>query len=285
MPSLIDIRRRIRSVRNTQQITKAMKMVAAARLRKAQERVISARPYNKMLGEILQNVAAAAARDERVASHPLLATRSEAKLQLVLFTADRGFAGAFNANLIKVAQQFCDERAVQVELELRGKKGRDFFRRRAYPVSGEVIGISEAPTYAQAQALSATLIERFSSGAIDSVYILYNEFKSVLSQRVTLTKILPMALPSGQAARDYLYEQSPLELMQVLLPRYVELNLYHAMLESAAAEHAARMTAMDAASSNAAEVIDKLTLYMNRVRQTSITKEIIEVVSGAAALE
>jgi F-type H+-transporting ATPase subunit gamma len=296
MPSLIDIRRRIRSVRNTQQITKAMKMVAAARLRKAQDRVISARPYNKMLGEILQNVAAAAALDERAASHPLLAARPEEKIQLVLFTADRGFAGAFNANLIKAAVQFCADnegpnqqgpnQPGKVDLELRGKKGRDFFRRRpAYAVSGEAVGISEAPTYAQARELSATLIERFSSGVIDSVYILYNEFKSVLSQRVTLTKVLPMTLPAGQAARDYLYEQPPAELMQVLLPRYVELNLYRAMLESAAAEHAARMTAMDAATTNAAEVIDKLTLYMNRVRQASITKEIIEVVSGAAALE
>jgi F-type H+-transporting ATPase subunit gamma len=286
MPSLIDIRRRIRSVKNTQQITKAMKMVAAARLRKAQDRVLSSRPYSRMFAEILRNVSAAAAGDERVSSHPLLASREENRIQVVLVTADRGFAGAFNTNLIKATQQFLADNPGKVELELYGKKGRDFFRRREAATSGEQIGVSENPKVEHARALSQKLIQRFTDAEVDSVYLVYNEFKSVLSQKVSVRKLLPLTLTEGGAAApDYIYEQEPAEMLGRLLPQYVENGVYEAMLESAAAEHAARMTAMDAATSNAADVIDKLTLYMNRVRQASITKEIIEVVSGAAALE
>lgn len=287
MPSLIDIRRRIRSVKSTEQITKAMKMVAAARLRKAQERVISSRPFARMFGEILRNVAEAASVDERISSHPLLAVRPERNVHLILITTDRGFCGGFNTNLIKTAQQFMAESAAKVDLDIYGRKGRDFFRRREYVLSGEVTGISESPKLDQAKALAQKMIERFSAGEIDSVYLIYNEFKSVMSQKVILQHLLPIALPkdSGHQVLDYIYEQPPLDMMNTLLPAYVEVEIYRAMLESAAAEHAARMTAMDAATSNAGEVIDKLTLYMNRVRQASITKEIIEVVSGAAALE
>lgn len=288
MPSLIDIRRRIRSVKNTQQITKAMKMVASARLRRAQERVVNARPYSRLAAEILSNVVAAAGNDERLASLPLLATRPESKVQLVLITSDRGLAGAFNTNLIKAAHQFLDEAkeaGKQTQLELIGRKGRDYFVRRAYPISGELTGISQSANYADAESLARTLINRFTGEETDAVYLLYNEFKSILSQKVTLKRILPIPVPEGVATRDYIFEQAPAEMLARLLPDSVILQTLEAFLESAAAEQAARMTAMDAATTNANEVINKLTLYMNRVRQASITREIIEVVSGASALE
>ncbi len=287
MPSLIDIRRRIRSVKNTQQITKAMKMVATARLRRAQERVINSRPYSRMAAEILHNVAAAAAGDERVDSHPLLAVRPEKTIQLILVTSDRGLAGAFNANLIKAAQVFLSEHAGQrVEIELYGRKGRDFFKRRSVASSGEMVGISQNAGLIHAEPLAAKMIDRFSKGEVDSVYLIYNEFKSVLTQKLTVNKILPIAAAAGGApARDYIFEQPPAEMLSRMLPNFVLLQLLESFLESAAAEHAARMTAMDAASTNANEVINKLTLYMNRVRQASITREIIEVVSGASALQ
>ncbi len=286
MPSLIDIRRRIRTVRNTQQITKAMKMVSAAKLRRAQERVIAARPYARMLNQILADVAAAARADERTAGHPLLAEREEKRIQLVLLTADRGLAGAFNSNLIKAAQRFIDEHAgASVTLELLGRKGRDFWRKRSVPISGEQVGISQKFGYSDAVSVARACAGRFESGETDAVYLLYNEFKSVIAQKLTVLRVLPIELPGDTRSTDFIYEQPPADLLQSLLPRYVEIAFYHAMLESAAAEQAARMTAMDAATSNAADVIDRLTLYMNRVRQASITKEIIEVVSGAAALE
>jgi F-type H+-transporting ATPase subunit gamma len=289
MPSLIDIRRRIRSVKNTQQITKAMKMVAAARLRKAQERVLNSRPFARVAREILGNVAAAAgAAAQEEALHPLLAQRPEQKVQLVLVTADRGLAGAFNSNLIKAAQAFVDERKAAgqaVQLELIGRKGRDHFVRRPVTVSGEMTGISQTASLPEAKALAATLSARFTGGEVDAVYLLFNEFKSVLSQKVTLKRLLPIALPAQAAAREYIYEQDPKQFLASLLPDFVVLQVMESFLESTAAEHAARMTAMDSATSNATEVIDKLTLYMNRVRQASITREIIEVVSGASALE
>jgi F-type H+-transporting ATPase subunit gamma len=286
MPSLIDIRRRIRTVRNTQQITKAMKMVAAARLRRAQDRVVGARPYARMFSKLLSDVAAAALQDEQMAAHPLLAQRPEKRIQLILVTADRGLAGAFNSNLIKAAVKFLAEHQfVTVELELLGRKGRDFFRRREVVVSGEAVGLAAKVNYDDAARIAKKVMERFRAGEIDSVYILYNEFKSVVAQKLTITRVLPISLTPGQDAPDYIYEPDPLALLETLLPRYVEMAVYSALVESAAAEHAARMTAMDAATSNANDVINRLTLYMNRVRQASITNEIIEVVSGAAALD
>jgi F-type H+-transporting ATPase subunit gamma len=286
MPSLIDIRRRIRTVRNTQQITKAMKMVAAARLRRAQDRVVGARPYARMFSKLLSNVAAAASNDERMAAHPLLAQRPEERIQLILVTADRGLAGAFNSNLIKAAVKFLSDQPVaKVELELLGRKGRDFFRRRDVVVSGEAVGLAQKVSYNDAAGIARKVMERFRADEIDSVYVLYNEFKSVVAQKLTITRVLPISLPQGQDAPDYIYEPGPMALLETLLPRYVEMAVYSALIESAAAEHAARMTAMDAATSNAADVISQLTLYMNRVRQASITNEIIEVVSGAAALD
>jgi F-type H+-transporting ATPase subunit gamma len=286
MPSLIDLRRRIRSVRNTQQITKAMKMVSAAKLRRAQERVLAARPYAAMLREILSNVAAAVSLEDDSPAAALLTVRPENRILFILLTSDRGLAGAFNSNLIKAAQRFLEERAGrQVELELLGRKGRDFFQRRKALISGEHLGLFDRPSYAQTAEIAQRIIERVRREEIDAVYLLYNEFKTVLQQKLTVTKILPVETPQDADQVDYIFEQPASELLASLLPRYVEVQLFQAVLESAAAEHAARMTAMDAATSNAADVIERLTLYMNRVRQASITKEIIEVVSGAAALE
>jgi len=285
MPSLIDIRRRIRSVKNTQQITRAMKMVSAAKLRRAQDRVISARPYGAMLRQMLASLAAAAS-DEGAAGNPLLARRPEKRVLLVLVTADKGLAGAFNTNLIKGAQQFSAERAgAEVTFELVGRKGRDFFRKRAVLVAGEHIGLAAKVRYEDTAAIASKAMEMFRNEEIDAVYIIYNEFKSVATQKLTVARILPAQLPEQATPVDYIFEEPPAEMLNALLPKYVEMEFYRALTESSASEHAARMTAMDAASSNAADMIDRLTLYMNRVRQSSITKEIIEVVSGAAAAE
>src|SRR3982074_466491 len=286
MPSLIDIRRRIRSVKNTQQITKAMKMVSAAKLRRAQDRTIAARPYGSMLRKVLGNVAAAAANEESAGQNPLLARREERRVLLVLITGDKGLAGAFNTNLIKGAQRFATERAgAEVRFELIGRKGRDYFRKRQASITGEHIGLAAKVKYDEVSVIAQKAMEMFREEKIDAVYLLYNEFKSVATQKLTLSRVLPAELPEQSNPVDYIYEQSPGEMLADLLPRYVEMEFYRALLESTAAEHAARMTAMDAATSNAAEMIEKLTLYMNRVRHASITKGIIEVVSGAAAAE
>jgi F-type H+-transporting ATPase subunit gamma len=286
MPSLIDIRRRVRSIRNTQQITKAMKMTSAARLRKAQERALAARPYGRMLREMLANVAAAASQNPDAGGNPLLAVRPEKKILVVVVTADRGLAGGFNANLLKLAQRFVNEhRDAELSFELIGRKGRDYFRKRDARISGEHLDMMRTLNLAYADKIADAIIERFSSGAIDAVYMFVNEFKSVMAPTLSETRLLPIEVPQSQEQVDYIYEQKPEELLGTLLPRYIKLQVYSALLESVAAEHAARMTAMDAASSNATDVIDKLTLYMNRVRQASITREIIEIVSGAAALD
>ena len=285
MPSLIDIRRRIRSVKNTQQITKAMKMVSAAKLRRAQERAIASRPYAQMMNRVLSNVASAAAANPDVAALPLLATREEKRIQLLVVTSDRGLAGAFNANLLRQTQRFTDEHAgAQIQVEAVGRKGRDFFRRRAVNLTGEHVGIMERPTFEQAQEIARQMMHLYAHSEVDAVYIAVNEFKSVMAPNVTLRKILPIEVPESGDQTDYIYEQPAEELLSELLPRYVEMSVYRAMLESVSAEHAARMTAMDTATSNAGDVIQSLTLNMNRVRQAAITKEIIEIVSGAAAL-
>jgi F-type H+-transporting ATPase subunit gamma len=286
MPSLIDIRRRIRSVKNTQQITKAMKMVSAAKLRRAQDRVTAARPYVALLAKALADVVAAAAAEEKAGENPLLAERPEQRVLLVLVTADKGLAGAFNSNLIKGAQRFMAERpGASFRFELAGRKGRDFFRKHGVVITGEYTGLSAKPMYADTAAIARKAMEMYRRDEIDAVYMLYNEFKSVMTQRFTVTRLLPVPLPESAEPIDFIYEQPPAELLAALLPKYVEIELFRALLESTAAEHAARMTAMEAATANAAEMIDKLTLHMNRVRQASITKEIIEVVSGAAAAE
>ncbi len=286
MPSLIDIRRRIRSVRNTQQITKAMKMVSAAKLRRAQDRVIAARPYTALMRKVLANLAVAVGADDRSASNPLLAQRPEQHVLLLLFTSDKGLAGAFNTNLIKAAQKFLeDRRSAELELETVGARGRDFFRRGGARIAAGHIGILGRPLYEDAAAIARKAIERFRAGEIDAVYVLNNEFKSMIAQRLTISRLLPVEIPTQAEAVDYIFEQPPNEILESMLPRYVETEVFRSMLETAAAEHAARMMAMEAATSNAGKVIDTLTLYMNRVRQASITKEIIEVVSGASAAE
>ncbi|MDX2268058.1 MAG: ATP synthase F1 subunit gamma [Bryobacter sp.] len=286
MPSLIDLRRRIRSVKNTQQITKAMKMVAAAKLRKAQERVLAARPYADLYARMLADVALAANASGGDIDHPLLRTRPEQRVRLVFVTSDRGLAGAFNANLIKAAQTFVRQHeGKQISIEAVGRKGRDFFVRRSNALTGEHLGIVEKARFTDAQAIAAKVISAYSAEEVDAVYVIFNQFKSVMTQVLTVSRLLPISVPEGEAAPDYIYEQTPQEMLASMLPKYVETGIYQAMLESAASEHAARMTAMDAATSNASDVIESLTLHLNRVRQAAITKEIIEIVSGAAALE
>jgi len=286
MPSLIDIRRRIRSVKNTQQITRAMKMVSAAKLRRAQDRVIAARPYASLLRKVLSNLAVAVEADDEASANPLLARRPANRILLLLFTSDKGLAGAFNANIIKAAQKFMDEhRGAELEIETIGRKGRDFFRKRAAKITGEHIGILGSPRFQDAAAIARKAVDRFRSGELDAVFVLNNEFKSVVAQRLAVERLLPVEIRPEADVTEYIFEQPPNQMFGSLLPRYIEIEVYRAMLETAAAEHAARMMAMEAATSNASDMINKLTLYMNRVRQAAITKEIIEVVSGAAALE
>ncbi|MDQ2840424.1 MAG: ATP synthase F1 subunit gamma [Acidobacteriota bacterium] len=295
MPSLIDLRRRIRSVKNMQQITKAMKMVSAAKLRRAQEHALGSRPYAAMMGRVLANVARAAASLDEASELPLLQARDEKKIELILVSSDTGLAGAFNANLFRLAQRFIDEHSgAELQIEAIGRKGRDHFRRRNFSLSGEHVGIVDKPRYDQAREIADKMIEAYSKGEVDAVYVAVNEFKSAMAPNLVLRKILPVELPDDKPegkpeerenqAVDYIYEQPPQELLKALLPRYVEMEIYRALLESISAYHAARMTAMDAASKNAGDVIQDLTLNLNRVRQASITREIIEIVSGAAAL-
>ncbi|MGH9648240.1 MAG: ATP synthase F1 subunit gamma [Bryobacteraceae bacterium] len=286
MPSLIDIRRRVRSVKNTQQITKAMKMVSAAKLRRAQDQAIAARPYGVLLRQMLANVAQGAANDPDAGAHPLLAVRPEQRILLVVITADSGLAGAFNSNLIKLAHRFADERrSATLSFELIGKKAVNYFRRRFPNIAGTHTDLFRRVKFEDAERIANQIIARFETGEVDAVYLFSNEFKNAMAPALTSTRILPIEVPKTAATVDYIYEQHPGELLGSLLPRYVKLLMYRAFLESVAAEHAARMVAMEAATKNAGEVIDKLTLLMNRVRQASITREIIEIVSGASALE
>ena len=305
MPSLIDLRRRIRSVKNMQQITKAMKMVSAAKLRRAQEHALGSRPYADMMSRVLANVSRAAANLDETAELPLLQVREEKRIELILVSSDTGLAGAFNANLFRMTQRFIDDhRSAELQIEAIGRKGRDHFRRRKFTLTGEHIGIVEKPKYDEAAEIARKMIEAYEKGETDAVYIAVNEFKSAMTPKLVLKKVLPVELPAageedknkrndesaGQDKNqqpefvDYIYEQPPQELLKELLPRYVEMSIYRALLESVSAYHAARMTAMDAASKNAGDVIQDLTLNLNRVRQASITREIIEIVSGAAAL-
>jgi F-type H+-transporting ATPase subunit gamma len=291
MPSLIDLRRRIRSVKNTQQITKAMKMVSAAKLRRAQDRVIAARPYAAQMREMLANLIAAAQNDPDAGQSPWLSKREEKNIDLVFITSDKGLAGAFNSNLIKASQRFfAEHQGAEISLTLIGRKGRDYYKRRNGKVLSEHINILNRPAYDDAAAVAKEIIRRYREGETDAVYLLNNEFKSVMVQKLSVMQLLPLEQdqPHGAAEKqpvDYIYEQSPIEMLNQLMPRYVEVAIFRGMLETVAAEHAARMTAMDSASTNARDVIDSLTLNMNRIRQAAITKEIIEVVSGAAAAE
>jgi F-type H+-transporting ATPase subunit gamma len=359
MANILDIRRRIRSVINTRQITKAMKVVSAAKLRRAQERALSARPYAQMLTNVLKSlVARAEIYDPETGEpkHPLLAHREEKNILLIVVTGDKGLAGAFNANITKAATRFLESKAGEnVDIEAVGRKGRDFLRRR-YPaaklqtrsladlaesievepeeaersgpiqITGEHVGVLGKVEFAQASALAESVITRYCREEIDAVYVVFNEFKSVIAQRLIVEQVLPIEQIGAQTVRlveemteeekkkakeaavtagvglhstegapegasqfgtaqvDYIYEQPPEELFRALLPKYVSIQIFRALLESVAAEHAARMTAMDSATNNATDMIDSLTLVMNRARQAKITKEIIEIVSGAAAM-
>ena len=359
MANVLDLRRRIRSVKNTRQITKAMKMVSAAKLRRAQERALAARPYAHMLTNVLKSlVARAEIYDPETGEpkHPLLAHREEKNILLIVVTGDKGLAGAFNANITKAAMRFLESKSGKnIDIEAVGRKGRDFLRRR-YPaakvqtrslaelaesvetepepaeraaatqITGEHIGILGKVEFAQASALAENVIGRYCREEIDAVYVVFNEFKSVIAQRLLVEQVLPIEEIGQQAVRlteemseeekkrakeaavsagvgmhgtegapeaasqfgtspvDYIYEQPPEELFRALLPKYVSIQIFRALLESVAAEHAARMTAMDSATNNATDMIDSLTLVMNRARQAKITKEIIEIVSGAAAM-
>lgn len=286
MPSLIDLRRRIRSVKNMQQITKAMKMVSAAKLRRAQEHAIASRPYAAMLARVLSNVASAAAGLEEVEDLPLLQAREEKTLQLIVVSSDTGLAGGFNSNLLRMSQRFIEEHAgANLRIEAIGRKARDYFRKRKLTLSGEHVGVVDKPSYDKAAAVADKMIQGYRKAELDAVYIAVNEFKNVMAPQLVVRKILPIELPEEKGDQiDYIYEEPPHDLLRALLPRYVEMEIYRAMLESISAYHAARMTAMDAASSNASDVIQNLTLTLNRVRQASITREIIEIVGGAAAL-
>src|SRR5579871_12117 len=359
MPNILDIRRRIRSVINTRQITKAMKMVSAAKLRRAQERALAARPYAQMLTNVLKSLVARTEiydPETGAPKHPLLAQRPENNILLIVVTGDKGLAGAFNANIIKAAMRFVESKpGKNLDIEAVGRKGRDFLRRRypaakvqtaslaeleesidsenepferagAIQIAGEHVGVLGKVEFAQASALARSVVDRYCREEIDSVYVVFNEFKSVIAQRLIVEQVLPIEQIGEQAVRlteemteeekkrakeaavsagvgmrgtegsaeaasefgssqvDYIYEQPPEELFRALLPKYVSIQIFRALLESVAAEHAARMTAMDSATSNATDMIDSLTLVMNRARQAKITKEIIEIVSGAAAM-
>jgi F-type H+-transporting ATPase subunit gamma len=295
MPSLLDIRRRVRAVKSTQQITKAMKMVAASRLRRAQERIQQARPFAVQMRRVLSSLAA------RVdpASHPLLdervVPRAQGRALLLVITADRGLCGSFNTNVIKASGNFITEgHGRQVALGLIGRRGRDFFGRRGFEVRFEQVNLFAQLKYEHAREIATAAIAAFTGDEVDSVYLAFNEFKSVMVQQVTIEQVLP--IPRGAFAPadapaadaeptiDYLYEPEPAELFKHLLPTYVEVQIFRALLESNAAFYAAQMTAMDAATRNSGEMIEQLTLYMNKVRQAAITREIIEVVSGAQAV-
>ena len=285
MPSTIDLRRRIRSVKNTQQITKAMKMVAAAKLRRAQERMMAARPYAAALRQVLASISTRVDIDK----HPLLQEREqENKVLLLIVTADRGLCGAFNTNVIRASQNAIAEKGWQeVHLLPIGRKAFDFYKRRPLPIRRQATQVYQALSLETARDIATSLIEDFVSGEFDAVYVLYNEFKSIIAQRVTLERLLPLQREwSGQqneTAIDYLYSPSPEAILSELLPKHIEFQLYRVLLESAAAEQGARMTAMESATKNASDMISHLTLTYNRIRQASITKEIIEIVSGAAA--
>jgi len=292
MASLLDMRRRIKSVKNTQQITKAMKMVAAAKLKRAQDRVTASRPFAGKMTEVLGGLSAKVADDF---SHPLLDARGDEKYLIVLISADKGLAGAFNANVIKATQAFLKENsAKQAEMVAVGRKGRDFFKRREIEMTDEYVGLtgSGQVNYPDAVEIAQKLIQQFTEDtSIDKVFVVFTEFKTVLSQKPVIQQLLPIPRAEGSeteeagssAEAEYIYEQPAPEIFGHLLPKYVITQIYRGMLESVASEQGSRMTAMDSASKNAGELIDTLTLNMNRIRQAAITKEIIEVVSGAAA--
>ena len=289
MPTLLDFRRRIRSVKNTQQITRAMKFVAAARLRRAQEAALAARPYAKELARVLRSTMSRIAEPQ----HPLLARRPEERILALVLTGERGLAGAFNTNLLRKANEFFRaNRDKKTSLIPVGKKGRDALKKAGFNIIAEYINVLARVEFGTVREISNLVTDLYAQGQIDSVYIVFSEFKTVMSANLVVEKLLPVEPAQVEAESeskqatsqvDYIYEQPEEQLLDKLLPRYVESQIQRAMLESSAAEHAARMTAMESATKNAGDVIEALTLHMNKVRQAAITKEIIEIVSGASS--
>ena len=289
MATLRDIRRRIRSVESTQKITRAMKLVAAAKLRRAQERIVSARPYAVKMAELLSSLVRRAEGE----AHPLLVRRPAARKRLVIITADKGLCGAFNSNILRASLAFLREQgATSVTLVVVGKKARDFYRRRQYEIKSEMLGFFDRLAYSHAQELAGGLMQEYLSGEVDEVHLLYNEFRSVAVQRVKREQLLPIEsaeAPDGQGgaagpAGDYIYEPSPEAILAALLPRHVTTQVYRALMESVAGEYGARMTAMEAATKNAKEMISVLSIQYNKARQERITKELLDIVGGAEAL-
>ncbi|WP_418791126.1 ATP synthase F1 subunit gamma [Phosphitispora sp. TUW77] len=285
MASARDLRRRIKSIKSTQQITKAMKAVAAANLRKAQERVFEARPFAGKIREVLSRITSA----NSGVSHPLLEVREPKNICYVLITADRGLCGGYNANIIRMNAGLVNDKPGS--LVTVGQKGRDFFRRRGYDIKSEFVGLGEEIPFGIAKEIGQTVVNYYVEGVFDEIYLIYTEFKSAMTQIPTIMKLLPVEPPAqkegekGAATMDYIYEPAPEELLAELLPKYIETTIYRALLESKASEQGARMTAMSSATDNASEIIDKLTLSLNRARQAAITKEISEIVGGANALD
>jgi len=286
MPTLRDIQRRIRSVQSTQKITKAMKLVAAAKLRRAQERITAARPYANKMSELLSDLVSRAEGD----AHPLLAHRESRRRRLVVITADKGLCGAFNSNVLRSALAFLREPGdSEVTLIVVGKKARDFYRRRSWQIKGEMLGFFDRLAYAHAQELAQGLMKDYLDGEVDEVHLIYNEFRSVAVQRVTRQQLLPIearaeAPVPGEVGGDYIYEPDADAILAALLPRHVTTQVFRALMESVAGEYGARMTAMEAASKNAKEMIDVLTIQFNKARQERITKELLDIVGGAEAL-
>jgi len=285
MATLRDIRRRIRSVESTQKITRAMKLVAAAKLRRAQDRILSARPYAVKMAELLSSLVRRAEGE----AHPLLVRRPPTRKRLVIITADKGLCGAFNSNILRASLGFLREQGdTSVTLVVVGKKARDFYRRRPYEVKSEMLGFFDRLAYSHAQELAGGLMQEYLAGEVDEVHLMYNEFRSVAVQRVKREQLLPIeptqAAGEGEAAGDYIYEPSPEAILAALLPRHVTTQVYRALMESVAGEYGARMTAMEAATKNAKEMIGALTIQYNKARQERITKELLDIVGGAEAL-
>ncbi len=291
MPTLRDIRKRLKAIQSTKKITAAMKMVAASKMRKVQDRMLNFRPYASRMETVLSDLARVAERE----IHPLLALRMKKTVEVVVLTSDKGLCGAFNTNILKVAYKYMDglkKENVEVSLSIVGRKARDFFRRRNIPMRNQWIGLSGRISYANAQEIAGNLIEGYTGEAFDEVVVIYNEFKSMIAQKVTMMKLLPVGnLEGGEEKKepsmtaDYLYEPSRAAIFERLLPKYIEIQIYRALLESSAAEEAARMAAMENATKNCSELITKVTLLANKVRQASITKELMDIVGGVEALK
>jgi F-type H+-transporting ATPase subunit gamma len=292
MPSLQSLRRKIAAFKNTQKITKAMKMVAAAKLKRSQDRILGARPYAHKMRDVLGNLS----RRVNRSAHPLLQKRDAKKVEVLVVTSDRGLCGAFNGNIVRKSADFvrlCQERGAQVNLSIVGRKGRDYFRRRTWPIRQEWTGVFDKLSFEHAIDIGGDLTDNFVKGTFDELYVVYNEFKSAIQQRVIVEKLFPVdaaaefgaAQAEGTTGGSYLYEPEESDLLTALVPKHFQVQAYRILLESAAAEHGARMAAMDGATRNAGQLIKKTTLYYNKTRQAAITKELMDIVGGAEALK